>query len=108
MRNLLALILLVVFTLQATTIVVVEEHASAKDRVGFVAPAADGPAAPQDGLDTTEDDTRLSWNAIEELSDFMPFEPPIPAGSLLASLISPPGTTYLSTDLQGLKPPPRA
>lgn len=103
MRNLLALILLVVFALQAT-VVVVEGRFATKDKVEYVVAAADA----RDQTGTTDDDSQLSLNAIEELSDYVVIEPLIPVGSLRASLISPSETVFLPADLQGLKPPPRA
>lgn len=107
MRNLLAILLLVVFTLQAT-VVAIGEHWAAKDTIGYVVPMPDELSSLHDQTGTTDDDPQLSTNAIEELSDFMPIGLPIPVGGLRVSLFSPSGTVFLSADPQGLNPPPRA
>lgn len=107
MRNLLALILLVVFTLQAT-VVVVEEHLAAGGKGGYALAMADDFSTLQEQTDTTGHDVQLPLNDIEELSDYMAMELLIPVGSVRASLISPPETIFLPADLQGPTPPPRA
>lgn len=107
MRNLLAVILLVVFSLQATVVVVGERFVS-KDNVGYVVVMADDFSPLQASADATDNDTQLSSSDIEELSDYMPIELLIPVGNSRAFLISPSETAYLPADLQGLRPPPRA
>lgn len=75
---------------------------------GYVVAVLDDFSPLHDQTDTADDDSPLSSNAIEELSDYMPMELLIPVGSLRASLISPPETVFLPADLRGLTPPPRA
>ena len=96
MRNVLIVLLLAIFCLQATVMVVSDMAASAKFELS---------QTPADAEDE-EDNMKASW-AIEELSDYLPFGICIPRTMSTAPSVRTAVAVLRSIILPTLKPPPR-
>lgn len=105
MRNFLIALLLAIVSLQAT-VVAVSDYGVATSHTQQL--HAYGAAHLSEDVDLDVDDDKLkSSAAIEELSDYLPADLPVPRATRIAPPSRPAELALMSIYLPGSKPPPR-
>lgn len=103
MRNFLIALLLAIVSLQATVVAVSDYRAATKHSQHMLAHAS---AHLSEDLDLDADKLKASA-AIEELSDYLPADLPVPRAARIAPPSRPAELALRSIYLPGIKPPPR-